>query len=45
MLPLGKDRKPIVSVSNLSKTYATGFHALKRINLDIRAGDFCPARP
>ncbi len=26
----------IVSVSNLSKTYASGFQALKRINLDIR---------
>ncbi len=27
---------PIISVSNLSKTYATGFEALKRINLDIQ---------
>jgi ABC-2 type transport system ATP-binding protein len=31
--------QPIVSVSNLSKTYATGFQALKSINLDIRRGE------
>jgi ABC-2 type transport system ATP-binding protein len=31
--------QPIVSVSNLSKTYASGFHALKRINLEIRKGE------
>ena len=30
---------PIISISNLSKTYATGFHALKNINLDIRRGE------
>jgi ABC-2 type transport system ATP-binding protein len=30
---------PIISVSNLSKTYATGFHALKAITLDIRKGE------
>jgi ABC-2 type transport system ATP-binding protein len=29
----------IISVSNLSKTYATGFRALKDINLDIRRGE------
>ena len=29
----------IISISNLSKTYATGFSALKNINLDIRAGE------
>ncbi len=29
----------IISVSNLTKTYATGFHALKNINLDIRRGE------
>ncbi len=29
----------IVSVSNLSKTYASGFRALKSINLDIRRGE------
>ncbi len=30
---------PIISVSNLSKTYASGFQALKAINLDIRRGE------
>src|SRR6202158_3900820 len=30
---------PIISISNLSKTYASGFHALKGINLDIRHGE------
>ncbi len=30
---------PIISISNLSKTYATGFRALKEINLDIRRGE------
>jgi ABC-2 type transport system ATP-binding protein len=29
----------IISVSNLSKTYASGFQALKNINLDIRPGE------
>jgi ABC-2 type transport system ATP-binding protein len=31
--------QPIVSVSNLSKTYATGFQALKSVNLEIRRGE------
>lgn len=31
--------QPIISVSNLSKTYATGFQALEKINLDIRGGE------
>src|SRR5215210_4595487 len=31
--------QPIVSVSKLSKTYASGFQALKTINLDIRRGE------
>ncbi|MEA3129445.1 MAG: type transport system ATP-binding protein, partial [Paraburkholderia sp.] len=31
--------QPIVSVTNLSKTYATGFHALKNINLAINRGE------
>jgi ABC-2 type transport system ATP-binding protein len=31
--------QPIVSVANLSKTYASGFQALKNINLDIRQGE------
>ena len=30
---------PIVSVSNLSKTYAGGFQALKNVNLDIHRGE------
>ena len=30
---------PIISVKNLSKTYASGFQALKSINLDIRQGE------
>jgi ABC-2 type transport system ATP-binding protein len=31
--------QPVVSVANLSKTYASGFQALKRVNLDIRRGE------
>ena len=30
---------PIISVNQLSKTYASGFQALKQINLDIRQGE------
>ncbi|CAB3764883.1 ABC transporter ATP-binding protein [Paraburkholderia humisilvae] len=30
---------PIISISNLSKTYASGFHALKQINLSIQRGE------
>jgi ABC-2 type transport system ATP-binding protein len=30
---------PIISVKNVEKTYASGFHALKNVNLDIRAGE------
>jgi ABC-2 type transport system ATP-binding protein len=30
---------PIISVKNLSKTYAGGFEALKNVNLDIRKGE------
>jgi ABC-2 type transport system ATP-binding protein len=30
---------PIISVANLSKTYASGFKALKNINLDIQRGE------
>jgi len=30
---------PIISVSGLSKTYASGFEALKNIDLDIRPGE------
>jgi ABC-2 type transport system ATP-binding protein len=31
--------QPIISISNLSKTYASGFQALKRVNLEIRRGE------
>jgi ABC-2 type transport system ATP-binding protein len=31
--------QPIIVVSNLSKIYASGFHALRRVNLDIRRGE------
>ena len=31
---------PIISISNLTKTYASGFQALKPINLEIRKGEF-----
>ncbi len=30
---------PMISVANLSKTYASGFQALKRVNLEISAGE------
>jgi len=31
--------QPIISISNVSKTYASGFRALKNVNLDIRPGE------
>ncbi len=31
--------QPIISVANLSKTYGSGYQALKSINLDIRSGE------
>jgi len=31
--------QPIISVSNLTKTYASGQHALENINLEIRQGE------
>ena len=31
--------QPIISVSGLAKTYASGFQALKGVNLDIRCGE------
>src|SRR6202047_1288692 len=31
--------QPIISVANLSKTYASGYQALKSVNLDIRRGE------
>src|SRR5438128_7204172 len=30
---------PIISISNLTKTYASGYHALKGIDLEIRKGE------
>ena len=30
---------PIISVKHLTKTYASGFHALKNVSLDIRRGE------
>ena len=30
---------PVISISNLSKIYASGFRALKNVNLDIRRGE------
>jgi ABC-2 type transport system ATP-binding protein len=30
---------PVIQIENLSKTYASGFHALKSINLEIRRGE------
>ncbi len=34
-----KPMAPIISISDLSKTYATGFKALKNINLEISKGE------
>ncbi|MGQ0834253.1 MAG: ABC transporter ATP-binding protein, partial [Gammaproteobacteria bacterium] len=31
--------RPIISISNLTKTYASGLQALKRIDLEIRKGE------
>ena len=31
--------RPIISVENLNKTYATGFQALKNVDLEIRPGE------
>lgn len=31
--------QPIISIQQLSKTYASGFHALKSVDLDIRRGE------
>jgi ABC-2 type transport system ATP-binding protein len=31
--------QPVISVSNLSKTYASGFQALKNVNLEIKRGE------
>jgi ABC-2 type transport system ATP-binding protein len=31
--------EPVIAVKNLSKTYASGYRALKNVNLDIRRGE------
>src|SRR5215470_16690661 len=31
--------QPIISVTDLSKTYASGYEALKQVNLEIRKGE------
>jgi ABC-2 type transport system ATP-binding protein len=31
--------QPSISISNVSKTYASGFRAIKNVNLDIRRGE------
>ena len=31
--------QPIISISGVSKTYASGFSALKTVNLEIRRGE------
>jgi ABC-2 type transport system ATP-binding protein len=31
--------QPVISISNLSKTYASGFEALKNVDLEIRRGE------
>jgi len=35
----GRATAPVISISHLTKTYASGFHALKRIDLEIRKGE------
>src|SRR6187431_2831378 len=35
----GSRMQPVISVSNLVKTYASGLHALKGIDLDIARGE------
>ena len=37
--PEQQQKQPVVSVKNLSKTYAGGFQALKDVNLDILQGE------
>src|SRR6187455_1160615 len=36
---VGERVQSIISVANLTKTYASGFQALKNINLEIRRGE------
>src|SRR5688572_1701282 len=34
-----RDTDAVISISDLSKTYASGFHALKNVNLGIKKGE------
>jgi ABC-2 type transport system ATP-binding protein len=38
-MPTSRDSPPAVSIAGLTKTYAGGFQALKRVDLDIRRGE------
>src|SRR5687767_15689311 len=38
-MPTSRDSAHAVSISGLTKTYASGFQALKRVDLDIRRGE------
>jgi ABC-2 type transport system ATP-binding protein len=38
-LPIAGTTQPVICVADLSKTYASGFQALKNINLDIHRGE------
>ena len=35
----GADARPVIAISGLTKTYASGFQALKKIDLEIRKGE------
>ena len=35
----GADVRPVIAISGLTKTYASGFQALKKIDLEIRKGE------
>ena len=36
---LPRTMSPAISISNLTKTYASGFQALKRVDLEIKRGE------
>ena len=36
---IARPMQPVISVKDLSKSYASGFKALKNVNLDIRRGE------
>src|SRR5882757_6890097 len=38
-VPLNKAAESIISIKGLEKTYATGFQALRKVNLDIHRGE------